>query len=651
MAEQVNNLYLINAPAGSGKTTTIKAKIREIMVNNPLDNILCITYTNRATDELLKDIKDKNVYIGTIHSFMNNFMKRYFAHEEVLNLYFEEYGNAIKARIENTNQDEKIALSNERYIEKNGKLNYATVIKNIAKISYGQSQFSSLYYAKLSHDDLISFSKKIIDKFPIINKRINSKYQYIFIDEYQDTTANVLKIFFESISNSNSKLYLFGDKMQQIYKNYDGSFENQFKSFKLEPLSINYRSVPEIVKLLNKIYNDSNYDQEVSQKMNSEASDFNPRVIFSNDVKKTVENIKPMTPDTLILYLLNKERFSEINALDLFSSYDGMKKYSYEKMYSAVDVLTASHEDNNDELLKLMYTILDMFQKYQDKQYGLIIQCLKKYSSLFEKDSFKIQLHHDKKILYDKLSVIFTLIDNDATTIEELLFQLESTSLIRQDYIESIRADEDYTSALKVPIVQLKNVRTYLDDPKVSTQHGVKGESHDNVLFVADTNAGRPNVRMYEFFKMLEFVEISLDPFQQFYYDYAHELFKLENKIGMKINDLDSKITYPKHEKTIISSVSTIISKFQSNLYFQHLCKNNYEKFQGKNNVTNAKGCLKESTVYGVLSAYKLFYVGCSRARKNLTVLIDNAKVVKINGNIEIQKEKFKQLGFEIIGE
>jgi hypothetical protein len=44
-------------------------------------------------------------------------------------------------------------------------------------------------------------------------------------------------------------------------------------------------------------------------------------------------------------------------------------------------------------------------------------------------------------------------------------------------------------------------------------------------------------------------------------------------------------------------------------------------------NVTNAKGCFKENQAYGALCAYRLFYVGCSRARRNLTVFIDKNKV------------------------
>ena len=51
-AEVINNIYLVNAPAGSGKTTTIRRMIEEHLLENPNDNILCITYTNRAAEEL-----------------------------------------------------------------------------------------------------------------------------------------------------------------------------------------------------------------------------------------------------------------------------------------------------------------------------------------------------------------------------------------------------------------------------------------------------------------------------------------------------------------------------------------------------------------------------------------------------------------------
>jgi DNA helicase II / ATP-dependent DNA helicase PcrA len=52
--EKSNNIFLVNAPAGSGKTTKIKAMLSKIIASNPNDNILCITYTNRAAEELAR---------------------------------------------------------------------------------------------------------------------------------------------------------------------------------------------------------------------------------------------------------------------------------------------------------------------------------------------------------------------------------------------------------------------------------------------------------------------------------------------------------------------------------------------------------------------------------------------------------------------
>ena len=131
---------------------------------------------------------------------------------------------------------------------------------------------------------------------------------------------------------------------------------------------------------------------------------------------------------------------------------------------------------------------------------------------------------------------------------------------------------------------------------------------------------------------------------QRIFYAYVNDLSLLQEAIGIKISEL-KKDTYSEHEQIICSKISEMISKYSENPYFRFLCMEKYQPFLSKPGVTNAKDCLKESTVYGVLSAYKLFYVGCSRARKNLTIIIDQ---VKIKGDFEIQKNKFIETGFTI---
>ncbi len=644
MADAVKNCFLINAPAGSGKTTQIKSLVHKLMLENPKDNILCITYTNRAAEELAGDLKSEHIFVGTIHSFLHSFMKRYFAHSEILRLYFERYGESIEQRIENASDDAHISESNERYKEKYGHLDYETVQRNITEIFYNESSFNSLYYGGLCHDDLVSFSKYVFDHFPVIRRRISLRYQHIFIDEYQDTMADVLNIFYDAVAETNSQLYLFGDRMQQIYRNYDGSFEERFASFDIRKMTTNYRSVTEIVDILNRLYNDSEFDQDNSDDMKRVKPDFPPRVIITSDVSSVLSRLQKNDPDTLVLYLLNKERFSAIGASNLFQAFSKMKKYSYGRSYSAIDVLTASYAENPDPLLKLTYCVTRMAKDFQKRQYGPIIQTLKSNKSMFCQEICGIKNHSNKIRLFHNLTLVFAVIQDEKKTISDLLLSLVETSLADETYMGNVLADTENEAALAVPAIELLRVMDYLDNPKISTQHGVKGESHNSVVFVADDSCSVPIVYMYRFFDLLCQVPVSLQSFNQFYYAYVKELADLKNTIKMKIRELKSA-DYNQHEYEILQKANSIVEHFSDNPYFQHICQNKYAEYLNKPGVTKARECLNASNVLGILSAYKLFYVGCSRARRNLTILLDSSK---LQGNVPRQKGKFEELGFSV---
>ena len=164
-------------------------QVESYLLRNPKDNILCITYTNRAAEELGRDLEQSRVYFGTIHSFINDFIGSFFSHKEIIDLYWEVYETQIIERIKNTEQKETWTEGAERYKEKYGSLDLDTVRSNINKISYNETPFNSLLYGGLGHNDLITFTKLAVDRFPIIKKKISDKYQLIFIDEYQDTSA------------------------------------------------------------------------------------------------------------------------------------------------------------------------------------------------------------------------------------------------------------------------------------------------------------------------------------------------------------------------------------------------------------------------------------------------------------------------------
>ena len=99
------------------------------------------------------------------------------------------------------------------------------------------------------------------------------------------------------------------------------------------------------------------------------------------------------------------------------------------------------------------------------------------------------------------------------------------------------------------------------------------------------------------------------------------------------------------NKNCIENKLKEIKSEFYGSPYFSFLYEEIYDKYFSKPGVTAAKDCLKDSTIFGVLSAYKLFYVGCSRARRNLTILLDRSK---IKGDLSILKAKFIEIGFKV---
>lgn len=642
----VENLFLVNAPAGSGKTTWIRKNVRKYLLQNPNDNVLCITYTNRAAEELGKDVDSNRVYFGTIHSFINDFIGSFFSHESILELYWEVYKNQIVERIENISQNGNWAESNMRYIEKYGGLTPEIVRSNITMISYNQAPFNSLYRGALGHDDLISFTRLAVERFPVIKKKISDKYQVVFIDEYQDTATDVLQIFYSSMIGKKSKLYLLGDKMQQIYRNYNGEFETYFNIFnKSINLSVNYRTTPKIVSILNKIYNDECYKQTAYEKNKDENMDFLPEVRIVTDIEKNVSELMEQYKDSLILYLSNKSRFYNIGVGELYDAYSGMEKYSFGKKYNAVDVLTKEEIRENDALLSFLFTVNIIVDYFTKEFYGEVFRIMRKAGTYFNCEKFIIRKHIDKHLVKDKLDDIVALYNELSTTVDDFLSLCAEKKYIREEFYSAVVEENDYKLVKNVKVQEVKVLADYMSDPKISTQHGVKGESHDTVVFVADNSRSNPVVHMSKFFEMWSNIDITLSEFDAFYYIYSQMLNQIENKIGMKCSQLKAD-TYISVASIIDEELQAFTKKNETNPYYIQLLKVKMDKYFGKKNVTNVKECLKEGTVYGPLCAYRLFYVGCSRAKRNLVIMINKKD---IEGFEDKLRNKLMITGFNVL--
>ena len=146
---------------------------------------------------------------------------------------------------------------------------------------------------------------------------------------------------------------------------------------------------------------------------------------------------------------------------------------------------------------------------------------------------------------------------------------------------------------------------------------------------------------MYEFFKLLCAGDINLTDFQNFYYDYVSDMK------SMDLTYLKPARTYKEHEDEYLKFAQYVKNKYKDNKYFSFCQQEYYDKYLNNPNSTNAKDCFKATKIKGILWAYKLFYVGCSRAKENLVIVVDENKIASYG------KEFIKRMisiGFDVIG-
>ena len=657
MAQQQNNFYNINAPAGSGKTYFISKTINDILNNEPFVKILCITYTNRASEVMQERIISPNVEISTIHSFLNNFLKPFFSNDKIINFYFEIYKEEIKTTLDNSGK--LVEWYKERF-SVDGDVS-EEIIKSNLKIYYNERQSSFVLDGGLSHDDLLYFSFKLIERFPKIGFKLREMYNYIFIDEVQDTSTEVLRFFYNSARGSSTKVYFLGDKMQEIYNKYDGSFESEFGEFDSslsQTFTTNYRSSKEIVDLLNHLYLSVS---RVTQNSYIGKKGQLPQLVFTDNIETYLSNNSEVYEKFYKLRTVNRKRFKNINnsgesAEEIYTKYQEI--YPNNARISVMDVLVNSNYDENpDELMSFLSLLFQVLSEYHNKNYGEMIRLLKnsknnlsfgKSISVFDSSILKIEFHQDKVKLKEKMDLFVKLLESKEL-LGIVIQELVANKVISDDFYKFIflyakNGDFLYTDLFCSSIELFKLIDEYNRNPMVSTQHGVKGEGHKKILFVAE-NSSNPGIKIYEFLNLFTRFytqnEFNFDSFQQFYYDFNHDILSLEEKLEKKI----SKIKAEDREQ-YFDDFQNIYNKYLENEYFKFICLNqNTLQLREKTCLADMKIIFNNNTVRSILTAYKLFYVGCSRAEEELVVLINSSQI----DNVKEFKNCFKQIGFQIL--
>lgn len=270
--EQIEGPLLILAGAGSGKTKTITSRLAYLLdtVGVPASNTLTLTFTNKAAKEMREramGLIQQNSYpplLCTFHKFGLLFLKFHIHLLGRANNFVVIDTDDKKKIIKKINADlptPLIASEISRY--KNSLIDpqeaYAqaelTNYKHIAKI-YEEYQGYLLENNLVDFDDLLCLTYRLLDEHPDLCRETSEKYQYIMIDEYQDTNELQLRLL-QKLCSTHNNLCVVGDDDQSIY-GWRGAhvrnileFDQDFQNAMVVKLEYNYRSTQPILTVAN----------------------------------------------------------------------------------------------------------------------------------------------------------------------------------------------------------------------------------------------------------------------------------------------------------------------------------------------------------------------------------------------------------------
>lgn len=267
---------LVLAGAGSGKTRVITCRIAHLIRNaaSRPENILAVTFTNKAADEMKERVKQlvgpsrsAEPLISTFHSFCVRLLRREIdkiGYKRDFSIYDTD---DQKRMIKNILKDMAVSAEwNPREIQ--NRISYAknhgTLPEQYARrFPFHAADVIQKVYAQynrrlmdanaLDFDDLLLKTAEVLQKAPESRKFYSKHYFYILVDEYQDTNRPQYELL-QLLTAEHKNLFVVGDEDQSIYK-FRGAdiqnilqFEKDFPGTKIIKLEQNYRSSQNILQ-------------------------------------------------------------------------------------------------------------------------------------------------------------------------------------------------------------------------------------------------------------------------------------------------------------------------------------------------------------------------------------------------------------------
>lgn len=320
-ATNIDGPMLVIAGAGSGKTRTLTYRVSYLLENGVKPHrILLLTFTRKAANEMLDRVTQltnnqsaKMVDGGTFHAFANKVLRKYARligiepnftiidssdSADAINLVrhalnIKKKKDELfpkKTQLQNIiSGSRNKSLSIEEYVKKEYPrfTPHIDVIEQIAQAYHEYKRTTNIF----DYDDLLEVFLEKMKSNADFCKQVQSSYDYVLIDEYQDTNITQAELIGVLAKNHNN-IFVVGDDAQSIYAFRGANFVNilkfheQFPGAKVVKLNENYRSNQEILNFSNAVINEATLGYKKSLYSQKNAG-YKPQVYrFADELKE-----------------------------------------------------------------------------------------------------------------------------------------------------------------------------------------------------------------------------------------------------------------------------------------------------------------------------------------------------------------------------
>ena len=391
---------LIIAGAGSGKTRVLTYRIAYLLAQGVFaGNIMALTFTNKAAKEMKERIislvgfsSAKYLWMGTFHSLFAKILRiesEKIGFTSKFTIYdTDDSRSLLKSIIKDLQLDDKLYKVSEVHgrisMAKNNLITSSTylsspVIQEQDKASRKPEigKIFAIYMNRLKasdsmdFDDLLMYTNILLRDNPEITEKYQNQFQFLLVDEYQDTNYAQYLII-KRLSAKHNNICVVGDDSQSIYAFRGAKIENilnfkkDYPENKLYKLEQNYRSTKTIVNAANSLITHnrgripktiwSNNEAGEKIKVQKALTDAEEGYIISNILQDYQERNKFKYSDFAILYRINAQSRTFEEAFRRkgipYKVYGGMSFYQRKEIKDVLAYFRLIINKNDDEAFK-----------------------------------------------------------------------------------------------------------------------------------------------------------------------------------------------------------------------------------------------------------------------------------------------------------